>query len=101
MTDNPLTRFLQSLPEKVRLAIYALLFLAGVVYAALQATDGDWGKAITLLVASVLGGAMPASNTQTVKARRRDQRGTADAALVLLVLTLVGVVLLLFRVHFG
>lgn len=68
---NPVTRFLQSLPEKMRLAIYALLFIAGVVYAALQAADGDWRKAIGILLAAVAGGALPASNTPTVKAKRR------------------------------
>lgn len=69
--NNPLTKLLQSLPEKARLTIYALLFVAGVVYAAVQAAGGDWQKAIGILLAGVLGGALPASNTPTVKAKRK------------------------------
>jgi hypothetical protein len=65
---NPVTRLLQSLPDKVRLTIYALLFIAGVVYAAVETAGGDWRKAIGILLAGVLGGALPASNVTPNKA---------------------------------
>jgi len=59
LPSNPLTDII---PASWRRYIYALLFVAGIVYGAFVLADGDWRKAIGFLVASVLGGLMPASN---------------------------------------
>jgi hypothetical protein len=56
---NPLT---DVLPAKARQIAYALLFVMALMFAAWQAADGDWLKALGLLVTSLLG-AMAASNT--------------------------------------
>ena len=57
---NPLTNVL---PAKVRLYFYAALFVAGLVFAAWQASDGNWVEFVGGLI-SALGGATAASNVQ-------------------------------------
>lgn len=57
--NNPLTEIL---PPKARKVLYAVLFLVALGFAAWEAADGDWLKALGLLVTSLLGG-MAASNT--------------------------------------
>lgn len=69
--NNPLTKFLQSLPEKLRLAIYAVIFVGGIIFSVYQATDGDWKQTILGVLVLLFGGAMPASNTPVVKAKTR------------------------------
>ncbi|NYD43922.1 hypothetical protein [Nocardioides panaciterrulae] len=60
---NPLTNLLQSLPARVRLAIYAAAFLATLIWAAWQAADGDWatfiGALIGALVSALAGSNVP------------------------------------------
>jgi len=56
MTDNPLTRLLQSLPLVVRQTIYCIVWVAGIVYGAYVAADGDWHKALLGLIPLVVGG---------------------------------------------
>lgn len=54
---NPLT----AIPPRIRLYVYAVLALAAIVVAAVQASDGDWLAAIAYVVAA-LGGGTAASN---------------------------------------
>ena len=61
-TKNPLTNVL---PKKVRRYAYALLFVAALVFAAYQASDGDW-LVFTGAVITALLGATAASNTDSV-----------------------------------
>jgi hypothetical protein len=49
---NPLTDLI---PSKYRRYLYALLFVAGIVYAAYQSAGGNWGVAIGSLLAGLLG----------------------------------------------
>lgn len=96
---NPL---LDVLPPKVRQYLYAVLFVAGAVYAAYEMAGGDWGIAIGSLLAAFTGAT---AHANTPKAKRvsagKHEAGQADVGLILLVLTFVGVLLLLFRVHLG
>jgi hypothetical protein len=55
---NPLVNVLT---PKVRAVLYAALFVVSLAFAAFEAADGDWLKAIGLLVTSLLG-ATAASN---------------------------------------
>lgn len=57
---NPLT----AIPPRIRLYVYAVLALAAIVVAAVQASDGDWLAAIAYVVAA-LGGGTAASNVDT------------------------------------
>lgn len=54
---NPLA----ALPAKVRAAIYAVVFIVGLVLAAWQATEGDW-IAFGVLLTGSLTGALAGSN---------------------------------------
>ena len=54
---NPLS----ILPAKVRLAIYAVVFVVGLVLAAWQASEGDW-FAFGVLLTGSLTGALAGSN---------------------------------------
>jgi hypothetical protein len=47
--NNPLT----VLPPRVRLVVYAILGLAALVIAAVQAADGDWLEAAALFLGSL------------------------------------------------
>lgn len=58
---NPLT---DVLPARVRQIAYAILFLAALVFAAYQASEGDWTLFAGSLITSLLG-ALAASNTST------------------------------------
>lgn len=58
MASNPLT---DVLTPTLRKYLYALLFLAGIVYGAIQASGGDWKKAVPAILAGLLG-ATAASN---------------------------------------
>ena len=49
-STNPLTDLL---PPKVRQVLYALVFVALLVYGAIQASAGDWGQAVFLLLSSL------------------------------------------------
>lgn len=93
--NNPL---LDVLPPQVRKYLYAALFIAGIVYAAYLAADGNWGVAIGSLLAGLLGGT---AHANTPKTARRREDGQVDVGLLLLLGTFVGVLLLLFRVHLG
>ena len=53
------------LPAKVRKYVYAILALAAIVFAAYQASDGDWVQLVGGLIVA-LTGATAASNTNTV-----------------------------------
>jgi hypothetical protein len=52
------------LPAKLRRALYAILFVASLVFAAFQAADGDWLLMVASLFPSLLG-LMAAGNTPT------------------------------------
>lgn len=56
---NPLTNVL---PARARQIAYAVLFVAGLVFAAFQAAGGDWLVFVGSLLVS-LTGALAASNT--------------------------------------
>lgn len=56
---NPLTN---AIPPQYRRYLYALLFVAGVVFSVYQASDGDWAAFVGGLIVS-LGGATAHSNT--------------------------------------
>ena len=58
---NPLT---DVLPARVRQIAYAVLFVAALVFAGYQASDGDWGVFAGSLVTSLLG-LLAATNTKT------------------------------------
>ena len=47
---NPFT----ALPPVVRLYLYLVAFVVALVFAALEAADGDWGKAAGIFVASLV-----------------------------------------------
>jgi hypothetical protein len=49
MPTNPLS----ALPPKVRLYVYAVLGIAALVVAAVQAAHGDWLEAIALFLGSL------------------------------------------------
>lgn len=55
---NPLN---QVLPPKVRLYVYAVVFVAGLIVTAVQAAEGDWFEAVAFLIGS-LSGALAGSN---------------------------------------
>jgi hypothetical protein len=55
---NPLTDVLS---PAIRRYLYALLFVAGIVYTAVQASNGDWKQAVGAVVVALLG-ATAASN---------------------------------------
>lgn len=55
---NPLSAVL---PARVRLVIYAIVFVVGLVLAAWQASEGDW-FAFAVLVTGSLTGALAGSN---------------------------------------
>jgi hypothetical protein len=57
--SNPLT---DVLPANIRKYAYAVLFLAGLVFTAFQAADGDWVQLAGGLIVS-LTGLLAASNT--------------------------------------
>lgn len=59
MSANPLT---DVLPARVRQIAYALLFVAALVFACYQASDGDWLTFTGGLITALLG-ATAASNT--------------------------------------
>ena len=61
MPDNPLT---DVLPARVRKIVYAVLFVAALVVACYQASEGDWWEFVAALLTS-LTGATAASNTHT------------------------------------
>lgn len=52
------------LPAKYRLAIYAIVFVAGLALAAWQAAEGDW-VAFGVLITGSLTGALAGSNVNT------------------------------------
>jgi len=58
MASNPLT---EVLPARVRLVVYAVVFVVGLVLAAWQATEGDW-VAFAVLLTGSLTGALAGSN---------------------------------------
>ena len=58
---NPLY---EVIPAKVRKYVYAVLALAAIVFAAYQASDGDWVQLVGGLIVA-LTGATAASNTNT------------------------------------
>lgn len=49
--NNPLT---DVLPAQARKVLYALAFLALLVFTAIQASDGDWWEAVGSLLASLV-----------------------------------------------
>jgi hypothetical protein len=49
MPTNPLS----ALPPKVRLYVYAVLGIAALIVAAVQAADGDWLQAVALFLGSL------------------------------------------------
>ena len=55
---NPLSAVL---PARVRLVIYAIVFVVGLLLAAWQAAEGDW-FAFAVLVTGALTGALAGSN---------------------------------------
>ena len=57
---NPLT---DALPANVRRYWYAVLFLASVVFAAYQASEGDWALFVGGLIVALGGAALPHGNT--------------------------------------
>lgn len=57
--SNPLT---DVLPPKVRRIAYAVVFVAGLVFAAYQAADGDWAQLAGAVLVS-LTSLLAASNT--------------------------------------
>ena len=56
--SNPLT---EVLPARVRLVVYAVVFVVGLILAAWQATEGDW-VAFAVLLTGSLTGALAGSN---------------------------------------
>lgn len=57
--SNPLTAVL---PAKVRLVLYAIVFVAATVFAIYQATEGDW-KLFTGSLLAALVNLLAAANT--------------------------------------
>ena len=76
------------------LAFAAAMFLSSPGHI----TDNEWFLIISALVG---GGAAPAITPKNGPKPVKGEGGQADVGLILLCLTFVGVVLLLFRVHFG
>jgi hypothetical protein len=68
MPTNPLTEIL---PAKMRQYAYAALFVAAVVFAAFQASDGDWKQFAGGVITALLG-ATAASNTGPTPTRGED-----------------------------
>lgn len=62
--SNPITEALHLLPAPVRKTIYALLFLAALVFGVYQATEGDWLLFVGGVLTS-LTGLLAAGNTDT------------------------------------
>lgn len=58
MAANPLS---EVLPARVRLVLYAVVFVVGLILAAWQATEGDW-VAFAVLLTGSLTGALAGSN---------------------------------------
>lgn len=63
MSTNPLN---DVLPARVRGAIYAIVFVAGLALAAWQATEGDW-VAFAVLLTGSLTSALAGSNVEKPK----------------------------------
>jgi len=61
MSTNPLN---DVLPAKVRLVLYAILFVVALVFGLWQASEGDWAVFAGSLITSLLG-LLAASNTPT------------------------------------
>ena len=59
--SNPLS---DVLPARVRLVVYAVVFVAGLVLAAWQAAEGDW-VAFAVLLTGSLTGALAGSNVDS------------------------------------
>lgn len=59
--SNPLT---DVLPEHIRKYAYAILFVAALVFACYQASEGDWTLFVGGLITALFG-ATAASNTTT------------------------------------
>jgi hypothetical protein len=77
-------------------------FVAAAIVAYLGAQDGgvtgqEW---LQIVLAGLGGSGLVFISPKNVPAGKHADQGEADAGLLLLVLTFVGVVLLLFRVHF-
>jgi hypothetical protein len=91
------------IPAAWRKPIYAVYAVVGVVLGAWQIAQSPApGWLITALtVYGFVGGALGVTAASNVHVAKRREDGAADVGLILLVLTLIGVVLLLFRVHFG
>jgi hypothetical protein len=95
--SNPLV---DVLPPKYRKAAYAVLALAGLLYAAYTAAGGDWRQALGSLFASLVLGTAHA-NTLARPVHEPDagpgHRGAADLGFALLVAIAIGVAILLFH----
>lgn len=102
----------RNLPAALRKGLYrvqytlsGVMMCIGVGYGSSQHALPHWyaPTAAVLSAAWTYLGMTAARNTPSddVGRARRGQAGQADVGLILLVLTFVGVVLLLFRVHLG
>lgn len=91
---NPLVDII---PAAARRYLYALFALACLVVGALQVGGVDVATAPEVLAYIGIGiGATAASNTQA----RTNERGSVDAGGAIAIVTLIGVVLLLFGIRF-
>lgn len=67
------------LPAKVRLAVYAVVFVVGLALAAWQAAEGDW-VAFGVLITGSLTGALAGSNVKTATATAPETETEYDGA---------------------
>lgn len=87
------------IPARFRRYVYAAYAVAAVVLGALQVASVNTGKAADVLAyLGIAVGAVAASNTNPPQTRNDD--GAADTGLLLWVCCLIGIVLLLFGIHF-
>jgi hypothetical protein len=82
--SNPLT---DVLPAKARKIAYAALFVAALVFAAYQASGGDWKMFVGGLIVA-LTGATAASNTPA-SSPPADEAGSADVVIIFYLLGIV------------
>lgn len=95
--SNPLT---DVLPDTLRKRLYALAFVAVIVFTAFQAADGDWKQFVGGLLGSLVT-LLAASNTNGTILPKKNEAGamSLDLVAVIAVIGLVAGVLALFGVR--
>lgn len=96
--SNPLVNVLT---PKTRQVVYVVAMLGTLGWGAYEAAGEDWRQAVPLFLGSLVSATAAANASHTpVEGKHVAQDGNVDVLLLLSVLTFVGVLLLLFRVHF-